>query len=162
MEAFSTHSGEEARFFCQIGDGVVVVKLQLHRVSVKGAPRCCLDQPTTTNSGCKNASIKLRHKNTNCYTCGNFFFVKKPDRLILQSFTLKSRWFKIKAIFFAFNSNRVQILWKGHKHLANYKWKIVPIFVAFSDYLDFSYALRQQNDVFKWKKNCNLYFWVFL
>ena len=58
----------------------------------------------------------------------------------------------MKAIFFAFNSNRVQILWKGHKHLANYKWKIVPIFLAFSDYLDFSYALRQQNDVFKWKK----------
>ena len=40
--------------------------------SVKGAPRCCLDQPTTTDSGCKNASIKLRHRNTNCYTRGNF------------------------------------------------------------------------------------------
>ena len=40
--------------------------------SVKGAPRCCLDQPTTTDSGCKNASIKLRHWNTNYYTRGNF------------------------------------------------------------------------------------------
>ena len=76
--------------------------------SVKGAPRCCLDQPTTTNSVCKNASIKLRHWNTNC----SIFLLKKPDRLIVQYFAVKPRLFKKEAIFLAFNFSKVQILVK--------------------------------------------------
>ena len=78
-------------------------------MSVKGAPRCCLDQPTTSDSGCNKASIKLRHWNTNFNTCGNIL-VKKPDPQIVQYFVVKSRLFKIEAIFLAFNFNKVQVL----------------------------------------------------